>query len=125
MPAPIWLSRHPLCAGVNGGRCCALADATGAATPASTAKVRINLRIGSISTAIKALKGENIYSPTSWGRYRLVVLIPSLDLFDHARDLFVAANDGKAPAIDGRGKLAERDRRLFGPSRSAPNEERL
>jgi hypothetical protein len=47
-------------------------------------------------------------------------------LFICAKYLFVAAKDGKKPQpFAGRGKLAERDRRLFGPSRSAPTEERL
>ena len=47
------------------------------------------------------------------------------DLLICAKDLFVAATDEKAPAIDGRGKLAEWDWRLFDPSRPAPSEERL
>jgi len=60
------------------------------------------------------------------GYRRLVAPILSYDLFVCAKDLFVDCHGTeKAPTTNGRGKLAKRDRRLFGPSCSAPTEERL
>ena len=41
------------------------------------------------------------------------------DLFICAKDLFIAAINGKAPAIHGQGKLAERIEVEFGPFRPA------
>ena len=58
---------------------------------------------------------------------RFLVTLPTVgDLFICAKDLFVAAMERKRPRpLKARASKAERDRRLFGPSRSAPTEERL
>ena len=39
----------------------------------------------------ETLERHILLSPTSWGRYRLVALIPSGDLSVHAKDLFLRA----------------------------------
>ena len=45
----------------------------------------LTLRVG------ETLERHILLSPTSWGRYRLVALTPSWDLFVHAKNLFVEA----------------------------------
>src|SRR6516164_9693912 len=79
--------------------------------------------VGEIRVANRQF-GAEVHHRTSthskrWAEPFSVALPPSGDLFICAKDLFIAATDEKAPAIDGRGKLAERIEVEFGPFRPA------